>query len=60
MTDTKKTRTPRTAEAITKGALALPLEERIVLVKQLRASIGDEVAILKASADNAVKLTEGL
>lgn len=56
MTDTKQTRTPKGAASITKGALALPLAERIELAKALAKANQDEVAALKAQAENAAKL----
>lgn len=56
MSDTKKTRTPRTAESITKGALELPLEERAALRDKLIASVNDEIALLAAKATAAAKL----
>lgn len=39
----KKTRTPRTVESITAGALALQLEDQIFLCKKLKESITNEV-----------------
>jgi len=56
MTDTKKTRTPRTAESITKGALELPLEERAALRDKLIASVNAEIGDLAAKATAAAKL----
>ena len=53
MTETKKTRTPKNADSITKGALALPLQERVDLVKALEDSIQTEVAMLKEAAAKA-------
>jgi len=58
MTETKKTRTPKNAESITKGALALPLQERVDLVETLRVSIDMEVEGLKAAADQAEKIAK--
>lgn len=49
----KKTRTPKNADSITKGALALPLQERVDLVKTLEDSIQTEVAMLKEAAAKA-------
>jgi hypothetical protein len=45
MSDTtvKQTRTPRSADSITAGALKLPLAERVQLKKELEASIANEV-----------------
>ncbi len=57
MTDTvKKTRTPRTADSITKGALSLPLAERVALVKELQASIKTEVDNAKKAAEDAAAI----
>lgn len=39
----KKTRTPRTPETIAKGLLSLPLQDRVNILKQLKASIDEEV-----------------
>ena len=55
----KKTRTPKNAESITKGALALPLQERVDLVKQLQDSITAEVETIKAAAAQAEKIANG-
>ena len=52
-TETKKTRTPKNAESITKGALALPLQERADLVTALEDSIQAEVDALKDAAAKA-------
>jgi hypothetical protein len=56
MSDTKTARTPRNAESITKGALSLPMAERVALKKELQASIDKEVADLKAASDEAEKI----
>jgi hypothetical protein len=57
MTDTTtKTRTPRSLDAITKGALSLPLADRVALVKELKASIDTEVTNLKNQADEAQRI----
>jgi hypothetical protein len=56
MTEIKKTRTPRTLESITKGALELPLAERAALRDSLAKSVQDEVAALKLQAEQAAKL----
>jgi hypothetical protein len=54
MTDTTtKTRTPRSLDAITKGALSLPLADRVALVRELKQSIQTEVAAAKTAADQA-------
>lgn len=52
----KKTRTPRDLESITKGALALPLEERAALRDALINSVSAEATYLKEKADEAAKL----
>ena len=52
-TEIKKTRTPKNAESITKGALALPLQERVDLVTALEDSIQAEVDALKDAAAKA-------
>lgn len=53
-----KTRTPRNAEQITKGALALDLTERVELCKALKHSINMEVSALNTQAENAKKAAE--
>lgn len=62
--ETEKTtpakRVPRDSESITKGALSLPLQERVDLVKELQASIATEVSELKASADRAASIASVL
>ena len=50
---TRKPRTPRNTESVTKGALALPLQERVDFVKALEDSIQTEVAMLKEAAAKA-------
>lgn len=59
MTTEKKTRTPRTAESIIKGALALPLEERVKLLKELKDSINAEVAEKEKAAAYAKQIANG-
>lgn len=59
MTETKtdkpaRTRTPRDAESITNGALALPLIERAALRDKLIESVNEEKEALRKAAD-AVK-----
>ena len=58
-TETKKTRTPKNADSITKGALALPLQERVDLVGKLEDSIQQEVDTLKEAASKAEKIMNG-
>ena len=59
-TETKKTRTPKNADSITKGALALPLQGRVDLVESLQQSIQAEVDGLKAAAAQAEKIAGGV
>jgi hypothetical protein len=63
MTDTltkvKKTRTPRNNESIFKGALSLPLQDRVELVNKLKESITAEVETIKAAAAQAEKIANG-
>lgn len=53
-------RTPRDAESITKGALALPLQEKVELIQALQKSVDEEVSELKASAERASKIASVL
>lgn len=55
----KKTRTPRTSESITNGALSLPLSERVALLKTLKESIDKEVKDLEAKATEAKNIVNG-
>ena len=50
---TRKPRTPRNTESVTKGALALPLQERVDLMNALEDSIQKEVDMLKEAAAKA-------
>lgn len=59
-TKEKKTRTPRTVDSITAGALALPLEEKVKLCKELKDAIYTEVKSLAGKANGAQKISEGL
>ena len=63
MTDTltkvKKTRTPRNNESIFKGALSLPLKDKVDLVSELQAAITMEVDGLKAAAKQAEEIANG-
>jgi hypothetical protein len=60
MTDKiKKTRTPKNAESITKGALSLNLKERVELLELLKESIQAEVDGLKAMAKQAEEIANG-
>jgi len=56
---TRKPRTPRNTESVTKGALALPLQERVDLVGKLEDSIQQEVDTLKEAASKAEKIMNG-
>jgi len=58
-TKTRKPRTPRNTESVTKGALALPLQERVDLVTALNESIKSEVETIKAAAAHAEKIANG-
>lgn len=60
MTTEKAKRTPRDSESITKGAISLPLQERVDLVKALQKSITDEVTSLKTQADTALAISNGI
>jgi hypothetical protein len=55
----KKQRTPKKPESIFKGALSLPLEDRVELRNQLTESIVAEVEALEAAAEKAKKLSNG-
>lgn len=55
MTD-KKPRTPKNAEAILKGALSLPLAERVEIKNKLNDSIAKEVKDLQDAAAEAEEL----
>lgn len=58
-TKTRKPRTPRNTESVTKGALALPLQERVDLMKAIQDSITAEVETIKAAAAQAEKIANG-
>lgn len=60
MTTDKKTRTPRTVDSITAGALSLPLFERVELCKKLKESITEEVRNKEESAKAAAGLIKDL
>lgn len=51
-----KTKTPRNAESITKGALALPLPERVALRDALHESVTAEAKALLEQANKAQAL----
>lgn len=56
----KKTRTSRTPETIAKGLLSLPLQDRVNILKQLKASIDEEVEQREQQAAEAKKIANGL
>lgn len=56
----KKVRTPRNCETIMAGALSLPLQERVDIVKALKDSISKEVADKEQGAKLAKELVNGL
>ena len=56
---TRKPKTPRQPQFITKGALLLPLQERVDLVTALNESIKSEVETIKAAAAHAEKIANG-
>lgn len=49
-------RTPRSADAITAGALSLPLQERVDMVKVLQESITEEVRSVVEAANKAKEI----
>jgi len=55
-----RTRTPRSAETITKGALELPYEDRVNLCKALKDSIKNEVEANAAKAAEQQEMAKGL
>lgn len=55
-TKPKTTRTPRTLESITKGALKLPLNDRAKLRDELNKSVETEVQALQDQAKAAAGL----
>lgn len=61
MTDKiKKTRTPKNAESILKGASKLPLREKVDLIKALQEQVHIEVDQLKQEAAAADTIANGL
>lgn len=54
----KKTKTPRNYDSILKGALALELEDRVNLKRELIKSIETEVKDLKQKAELAENLMQ--
>lgn len=56
----KKVRTPKNGDSITKGALALSLNDRARLCQVLKTSITAEVGELKSKTEQAAKIAEGL
>lgn len=59
-TKEKKTRTPRSGDSIIKGALAMPLEDKVRLRNELDAAIKDEVEGLKVKAELAASIANGV
>lgn len=55
MTD-KKTRLPRSADAITAGLFKLPLEQKVQVLKQLNEHINQQVKAMQDAADAASQL----
>lgn len=53
----KRQRTPKNAESITKGALALSLEDKVALADKLADSIEQEVQLLQLQLNNAKKIS---
>lgn len=58
-TGKRKPKTARNPESIFKGALALPLEARVSLVKELKGSIEAEVKSLETKAAEAKQIVNG-
>jgi len=58
-TKTRKTRTPKNAENITKGALKLTLKERVDLCHTLEESIKSEVETMQQAAKEAELIANG-
>ena len=56
MSETKKTRTPRTADSILAGLLKQPLAEKVKLQKLLTENINAEVADMQKAANDAQAL----
>lgn len=56
----KQVRTPRSAESILKGALALSLADQVSLVKELKAAIQAKVTDAEAAAKAAKETVDGL
>jgi hypothetical protein len=56
---TRKPKMPRQPEYIFKGAMKLPLQERVDLVKRLQESITSEVETAKAAAVQLEKIANG-
>lgn len=56
MSETKKTRTPRTADSILAGLLKQPLAEKVKLQKLLTENINAEVAAMQKAANDAQAL----
>jgi len=59
MTKEKTVRQPRNVESIKKGALAMPLQERVDLKNDLEESIKAEVETIKEAAKVAEQIANG-
>lgn len=59
LTKPKQTKTPRQFESIEKGALALLLEDRVMLKKSIQLSIENELKQKQADYEKAAKLVNG-
>lgn len=59
-TGKRKIKTARNPESIFKGALLLSLEDRVKLVKELKASIEVELKSLETKAAEAKQIINGL
>lgn len=55
----RKTRTPKNAESILKGALKLTLGEKVNLVRELREDIAKTVETAKQAAAAAMETANG-
>lgn len=55
----RATRTPRTYEDIERGALSLPLAQKVTLKAALQNSINDEVKEAKRIAEESEKIANG-
>lgn len=58
-TGKRQSRTPRTSDSITKGALALSLTDKVALLKVLKSAIETEVKSLETKAAEAKQIVNG-